>query len=294
MDIPAEKRLFLFWQCRPGTPVPGYISLCLETLIKFNPDYRIIFLNYDNIYAVLDDNIDWLKLVKMKLPQQSDILMTNVLARYGGHTIDVDMIYTGSIDWLNSFPSQTLVGFGTPNVYMHCSLMSAVSPNNPILLRFRDMQGVKVSQESLERLAYTPWDFVGNSIIDPIIQSLGESGDVRVISNSSFLMETSFDFPRKVNLSYGIELYRRFWFEENDIAIADIIARPEYGIIFLHNSWMPKDILTMNASEFINQDFPMARLFRELLSCNEIDENTLIKIPFSTYYIKKNAKRRSQ
>lgn len=277
--IPAEKRVFIFWQCSKGKNVPGYISLCLETFVKFNPDIHIMFLNYENIVPLIGNMVDMKRLERVSFAQQSDILIPCFLLKYGGTFLDADMIYTGAIDWINQYDAQTLVGFGRPKIDINWAILSAREPNNFILFHIHEMQRYKLSHLPVEALGKQLWSFFGNSISRNVVKFLGDSKQIAVVPNTTFILEGFFGF-RKDDIPNWVA-YMEFWFRGNYISANDMISCPLYNIIALHNSWTPQDVKDMSASDFIKQNCPLAQLFRTLLDCDEIDEKQLLKVPFT-------------
>ena len=289
IDIPPEKRIFVFWQCLPGKSVPGYITLCLQTLVNFNPDHKIIFLNYENIYILLGDVIDWNKFIHLKMMHQSDILKAHFCVKYGGSFIDADTIYTGSIEWLNSFSNDTLVGTARTRNRMQFGFLSIKNKKNFLLWHVREMQSNRITMTPIENLTECSWDYFSCAIVDPMIEFDFWRDDkiITLLPIETISLERSFDYPGKVTSVAREELYRNFWFGNLDFSISDLISFAKYNVIILHNSWTEDLTNNMSASEFIEKNYTMAKLFRVLLNCEKIDESQLIKIPYCGYVLKK-------
>ena len=148
------------------------------------------------------------------------------------------------------------------------------------------MQKFKMSIIPYDKPVPLPWDFMGNSIIDPLVKETSDSPNapnLKIIDNTSLFLENKFDIPLKYNLpSYGPDLYKKFYFSKHiNISVKDMITISEYGVLLLHNSWTPPNYLSMSASRFIRQDIAMAEIFRNLLDTDTIDESKLIQIPIA-------------
>jgi len=286
-DIPPEKRIFVFWQCLPETSVPGYITLCLQTFVTFNPDYKIIFLNYENIYVLLGDVIDWNKFVRLKMMHQSDILKTHFCVKYGGSFIDADTIYTGSIGWLNTFSDDALVGVARSRNRMQFNFLSTKKIKNFLLWHIREMQSCKISMTPLENLTKCCWDYFCSTIVDPMVEFWRDEKAITLLPVEAIALERSFEYAEKPNCVTREELYRSFWFDDLDINISDLISCAKYNVIILHNTWSEDLTNNICASEFIEKNYTMAKLFRALLNCDKISESQLIKIPYCEYTLRK-------
>jgi hypothetical protein len=273
----TDQRVFVFWESPAGQEVPGYISLCLETLRKTNPDKHIFLLNRGNSRALLGDDIDWAAFARLPLAMQSDVLKAHILFKFGGIFTDADMIYTGEVGWLTPDNRETLCGFGKPGKDMHMSLLAIGEPGSPLLWHVAEMQRYRLAHPPRGKL---PWDHMGNSILDPMVRALYGQGGILTVPNREFLLEMWFGYQEQHGLKYGSKLYQSFYFGADNMLSADeMLQIPKHHVVFLHNSWTPPEIKAMRAAEFIKQDFAMARIFRHVLGVAEVDEDALIRIP---------------
>ena len=280
LDISVENRLFIFWQSSGVNPIPGYLSLCLETLVRFNPDVSLLFVNYDNIPVLVGDGIDLQRFVNLSLPMQSDILCAYFIYNYGGTFVDVDMIYTGKFDLSTNGDTDTLSMFGDPGNFVHLAFFHTHKPRNFLLWYIYQMQKYKLSLLPIDRAANLNWDYLGNSIIDPIVKETATNPSaprLNVIPNDTVILEDKFHIP-----TYGPNTYAEFYFSKpTALPIETIIAKARHNIIFLHNSWTPRQYLTMTASEFIKCDITISKIFRYLLGTDTIKDDDLIQIPIA-------------
>ena len=281
LAIPIEKRVFMFWQSSAATPMPGYLSLCLETLVRFNPDISILLINYDNLPLLVGSEIDLKRFVRLTLPVQSDILFVYFIYKWGGAFIDVDIIYTNKFDLFSNADPETLYMLGQHGHMAHLAFFLAHKPKSFLLWHILQMQMFKLSLIPQDRTVGLPWNFMGNSIVDPLVQELAISPNALNFSllpdDTMFLEERD-----KFDISKRVSAYRHFYFLQHaSQSVEEMLTIPQYGIIYLHNSWTPRHFLQMSASEFIKQDIVLARIFRHLLGTDTVNEADLIQIPIA-------------
>ena len=108
---------------------------------------------------------------------------------------------------------------------------------------------------------YNSWDYLGNSIIDPLLNSKGE------YKYTSLNIQETKAYPEKhseINPTITENPktnYRNFYFVQD----YKNISQKTNGIICLHNSWTPKHFKNMNENEFLEQKCTLSNIFRELL-----------------------------
>lgn len=282
MDIPIQNRVFIFWQSDELGFIPGYLSLCLQTLVKFNPQVSLILINYDNLPELVGTDLDLQRLARLTLPIQSDLLVMYFIYKYGGVFVDVDTIYTGKFDLFHNADPNTLYAIGKTGAFAHLAFFMSVKKRSFLLWHILQMQKVKLSTVPITGEMNLPWDLLGNSIINPLVVEATTSPDapnLNIISNATVFLETQFGLAKKYDIkSYGWDIYNRFYFHQNpDISTEEIVKAPKHNMACLHNSWTPKRFKAMNANEFLEQDIVMARIFKHLLG--DVKNDGLIKIP---------------
>jgi len=105
-DIP--KTIWTFWDT---DPVPELVQKCMDTWRKYNPDYKIVLLNKDNIKEYLPD-VDILGMKMADNPQRiSDLVRIHVLEKYGGIWADASIMMNGPIDFIQSKKGYDLVAY---------------------------------------------------------------------------------------------------------------------------------------------------------------------------------------
>ncbi|WP_278916551.1 capsular polysaccharide synthesis protein [Helicobacter pullorum] len=90
-----DKIIWTFWE--PRDNMPGYVELCIETWRVFFQDYKIVILDYSNLYNFLPkDFYDESLCENFSLPKQADAIRAAILYLYGGVWLDADTIITSS------------------------------------------------------------------------------------------------------------------------------------------------------------------------------------------------------
>ena len=287
LEVPIYKRVFMFWQSPSTTPPPGYLELCIETLVRFHKNLVIIFLNYDNLPLLIGEEIDLRAFSVLSLPMQSDVLKVYFTYKYGGTFMDADMLFVDTFDLLQNSDSDKLCMLGVPGKYLQMALFHSCKPNNFLLWHILQMQVSKLSilPPGCKDYHSIPWDYVGNSIVNPMAfesEKLLKS-QLSIIPTTSMYLEDKFELSQKYDPAVGlVPLYQEFYFSNyTKVSIEEIINTPQHGIVILHNSWTPIKYKTMSANEFMQQDILLARIFQHILQTNIIDDNLLIKIPIA-------------
>jgi hypothetical protein len=96
--------IWTFWEGN----TPPFVNRCIQSWKDYNPNYKIIILNKDNIVNYLPD----IKFSKMRAandsPQRySDYVRTHILAKYGGFWFDASIICQGSNTWIHDIQNKT-------------------------------------------------------------------------------------------------------------------------------------------------------------------------------------------
>lgn len=265
-------KIFSFWE--PKDKVPPYIQLCMETWNKFLPDYEIVLLDYETLPKYLD--IKELQLDKLKyfsLPKQSDVIRMHLLNKYGGIWFDADSIIM-SENFKNlvgkSLSSSDFVAIETPTKYHPYTGIIFANKNNYVCTEYIKEAQKRVSKfgKNKNKLiitkifnnklykAYKNWDFLGNGIIDSIINNKPQ--EIYLPLQNSELNA----FPETI---YFNTLDRRKAYEEFYFNNTISFNFENCAIIQLHNSWTPEKYLFMNKDDFLNCNNTLSKLLKELL-----------------------------
>jgi len=91
--------IFQYWQ-QGYDNAPLLIKKCLESTKKYNPDKKIIFLDFPKIKDYIEipsRYYDLFKKGKIKSAHFSDVVRTYLLSQYGGLWVDSTIYFTGKI-----------------------------------------------------------------------------------------------------------------------------------------------------------------------------------------------------
>lgn len=258
-----KNKIFAFWES-PNNTMPAYLQLCKFTWQMNIPDLEINILNYSNLHHYIGDTYDLEMLKKIPLAMQSDIISAAVLEKFGGIFLDIDCIITENIfEYFSELPGNKLIGFGYPSKGIHLAVLYAKNPNNSVLTYWR-----KKAQEKLENLPEKyDWDFFGNSIINPMIQSEEYKNDFLIIdrTESGNILESKMMIDS--TWKNANEYYKNFYFNPNFLLKDNILENVKFGIISLHNSWSPDYIKKeYNIKNLLKHNIPIVNIFKKILS----------------------------
>lgn len=268
-----KERIFTFWE--PKENLPAYIKLCMQTWEKFLPDYEITLLDYSNLNKYLDKKIiNRILCKKTTLPKQADCIRVALLYLHGGIWLDADTIITRKYIGNHSGGVSMI---GIPNKDAHLAFISASASHQKFISLwlgeiykrvkiYKILSCSKLLQKCLKKQwkCCANWDYFGNAIISPLIQSL-PSSEINIIDR-----DTIGAFPEhlsKLNKN-NIEkekLYRDFYFRPSSDFNADDVLENNNGIILLHNSWTPAKFKNLSAEDFLQTNIPLAQILRKLL-----------------------------
>ncbi|MBC8225792.1 MAG: hypothetical protein H8E74_01455 [Gammaproteobacteria bacterium] len=110
---PLPKHVWVFWQDPPDSKQPGYITLCLRSIIKNNQHkLQVHVLDEHSIYNYLP-NLRKDLVTKLSLPQRADYYRVALLLHYGGIWLDADTVVMRNLTpLLQLLRYNEFVGFG--------------------------------------------------------------------------------------------------------------------------------------------------------------------------------------
>ncbi|MDZ7860062.1 MAG: capsular polysaccharide synthesis protein [Candidatus Krumholzibacteriota bacterium] len=106
-----NKTIWMYWENNKGSEKPAYLDLCLETIIKHSPDYKIIVLNEKTVYEYLPNlrrDLDKLE----EIAQKADYIRAKIIYKYGGIWLDSDVILLKKINIEQYLEKYEYVGYG--------------------------------------------------------------------------------------------------------------------------------------------------------------------------------------
>lgn len=268
ITLDNTKHIFTFWE--PSRKIPGYLKLCIKTWKKYLPEYKIIILDYNNIYHFLERPlISKILFKKMSLPIQADAVRVAILKKYGGIWMDADTIIFNR-EFLMELNDFELVMFGdlknkTQNIgFIYASKNSSLI--NDWLKEIIDNVNLYKQSFIMKKNAINDtwkiildkinrWNYLGNGIIDPLLKNASGPNFFRI---DKYRMNI---FPEIKNFENTIydhrTMYQRYYFQKGE---PKEIINNSKGIILLHNSWTPEKFKRMNGKRFLKQDIVLSKL----------------------------------
>lgn len=226
-------KVYTYWVNKNGSTMPDYIKLCMYTWELAVPNVHVEIINHENISQYLPAELLTESFYKLSLAMQSDVVSVWVLMSRGGIFIDADTIMTGDPFRHSVFQSDKFVAFGYPErKSIHLAILFSPQPKNPILVEW--------SREIFRRLSLPlpeplPWHYVGNGIVNEILNNPAAEGYFEIIDagasgNILELMSDKEDAYLR---------YIDFYFSTSRLTLEDVLPKVHFNLISLHNSWTP-------------------------------------------------------
>jgi hypothetical protein len=116
LDSKIPKIIWTYWD----GDIPDFVKKCIESWHKYNPDYKIVVLNKENIglYLPNEINIELLKHSGDSSARYSDFVRLIILPTHGGFWMDATIICQTSLDWVHKIHMESgceLVGYYRDN-----------------------------------------------------------------------------------------------------------------------------------------------------------------------------------
>lgn len=253
-------KIYTYWVNQQNRPAPLYIRMCIKTWERYLPSAEIIVINHDNVAEYIGNEIDINAFKKLSLPQQSDVVSVAVLSAKGGIFMDADTIVTKDFSSVVlSHQPNAFHAFGYPaSNAIHLAVMWCQQPNNPILCQWYST--IIEKMRSLPR--YIKWDYVGNSVIKPILNDHDNKACFKIIdrTESGNIVESLHSQHNDAH-----KAYLDFWFGLTTTTPETIINDAAYGLISLHNSWTPDYFKAFSLDEVVNSNTTLGNLLYFLL-----------------------------
>jgi len=266
-----KKLIFTFWE--PKQKIPGFIKLCIETWKKFLPSFKIIILDFKKAKEYLGQDLFSSIICKnLSIMVQSDAIRVAILNKYGGIWLDADTIILN--DYLiKDFQKYELGLICEPKRYFHYIAFIWASKNSDILSDWQNQIISKVNKckrimNNRENTRFwfnsfiqlQKFDYLGNSIIDPIIKNNTNKKIFHIDSNVTKVFP-EFKYFKNNSMSNGLK-YKSFYFKKGD---PNFVINNTKGLIFLHHNWTPLKYKIMSRNEFLNQEILLSQLLANLL-----------------------------
>ncbi len=265
-----NKTIFTFWE--PKDTIPEYLKLCMNTWKKFLPEYKIVILNYENIENYLDKNyFDYVLYTDFSLPKQADAIRAAILKKYGGIWLDIDTIITSDKirNILNIESEFVTIGSHIAFIKAEPYALIASKWDDKIKIRLQLFKKFKYSNNLYKKIfqifhpklykKFYNWDYLGNSILKQLFKTKNKHEYYSI----NKIEINAFPEINKKTMDSADENYKNFYFN-NDFSTE--VLNSERGIILLHNSWTPKEVLNMPKDKFFEMNCTLSNILKSLNS----------------------------
>jgi len=266
-----KKRIFTYWVNAPGSAMPAYIQLCMETWVKNIPELELVVINHENLSEWIDDS-QWIDSVRnierfkhVDYMFQSDIASQLILKKHGGIFMDADTIITKDVfEEIDIMDPDLLIAFGYPGTSsIHVAIQIALKPENRFLSA--------VSQESVKKLnELSPsadainWDYFSNSIYSNVYKDDTNKKYLQLLDRQKTgnILESHYFIGL-----HPMEQYVRFYFQPHKVSIKEIMKKVKFGAISLHNSYTPNEYKQLTREQVLEDKGSMlSKILKHLLS----------------------------
>ncbi|WP_144653739.1 capsular polysaccharide synthesis protein [Campylobacter coli] len=260
-----DKIIWTFWE--PKDKIPGYVKLCIETWKVYFPDYKIVILDYSNLYDFLPkDFYDESLYVNFSLPKQADAIRAAILYLYGGIWLDADTIITSSkIKYFFESPSNFSI-FSSHIGVLKAEKGSIVCLNWAQECQKRILNYNKVKNSNGDLKQFEVYYYLGNGPLNPNIEKFKDNKNEVAIFNrikNKVIMEAFWRIKYENKEENAVVNYQEFYFL-NDYS--DFVLENEAGLLMLHNSWTPYSYKNLNTEDFLICKNTLSSIFLKILN----------------------------
>lgn len=130
IDLINPKIPNIIWTYWDGD-IPYLVNKCMNTWKKYNPTYKIIILNRDNLSKYLPE-VDFTNMKNIESSQHfSDMVRVHILAKEGGIWSDASIVCLSSYDWihkLQQYYNSEFIGY-----YIESQTLDEYKSTSPIV-----------------------------------------------------------------------------------------------------------------------------------------------------------------
>ncbi|EFS3143550.1 hypothetical protein HX403_001359 [Campylobacter coli] len=260
-----DKIIWTFWE--PRSKIPGYVELCIETWKVYFPEYKIIMLDYSNLYDFLPkDFYDESLYVNFSLPKQADAIRAAVLYLYGGIWLDADTIITSSKIRYFFENSSNFSIFSRHIGALKARKGSVICFNWAQECRKRILNYTKIKDANGDLKQFEVYYYLGNGPLDVNIEKYKNNKDEILIFDrieNRVIMEAFWKIKNGNKEEDPILNYKNFYFL-NDYS--DFILKYECGLLMLHNSWSPCNYKNLDTEDFLICKNTLSSIFLKILN----------------------------
>ena len=180
-----DWQVYYYWDDLPGSSMPGYISLCLESWSRHSKADGIVRINLDNVESITGGALTARQLQLFTPAQRSDATMAAIMSSRRGLFMDADTVLLPSFDPDRymmkdkpSFYAKFAKGFAEPLLAFGASphhdrrFTSRWVTETLRAIRREDRSWARrarrVLRTCLGKTAHVKWDYLGARILDPL------------------------------------------------------------------------------------------------------------------------------
>lgn len=237
--------IYTYWVNKAESTLPVYLKLCMQTWVKAIPGVKIEIIHHQNLHQYLPETLLTDSFYGLSLAMQSDVVSVWVLMSRGGLFIDADTIMTHNPFAGIEPENDKLYAFGyQAKKQIHLAVMFCRQAKNPLLAAWATEIAAKMAQPLPSPL---PWDWVGNSIINPLLATTAMEGHYQILEAGEYgnILELSIEDDNPYNR------YIKYYFTPPTQSFAETRRRVVGGMISLHNSWTPEIYRSATLQEII-------------------------------------------
>lgn len=257
LDKNVPNFVWLYWENKPDSTTPNYISLCRESVIKnCSKELNVIILTTYNIRKYLPNLRSDIN--QLSLPQKVDYIRLYILQKYGGIYLDSDIILFKTPNYLlNLLRNYDFIGFGSNSILHRYKHITYGKISNWAMCSRKN--GILVSKclDEANRIL--------NSSVNIDYHTLGRE---LLWNQINFLQKRNnyeyYHFP-SINLERDLNGYKltnkRFESNEN----LDNNYDPYFTILYNTAPGFSENFLKKSKKELLNSNMLVSQLFRKAL-----------------------------
>jgi len=284
-----NKTIWMYWENKKGSTKPAYLDLCLESIIKHSPNYKVIVLDEKTVFDYLPDlRTDINKIVD--IAHKADYIRARMIHKFGGIWLDSDVILLKEIEIEKYLKEYEYVGssseYGKPSIWFFGGVKNCEVLNKWYLQmdKILDVKLNKTYKESFKQQKYLYLSLVLKYINIFNLRALKKKSEkfnkkyLHKVSRLGALgwSEIGYDILWKLfeNYKYKNIEFEKFaplkfdqWndFFKNDIYLKDMIKDDTISIM-LYNKFMFEPLKDMSREEILESNNLLGQVFRYSLS----------------------------
>ena len=275
--------IFYFWESKPNTELPGYLSLCIKTWENNAKASKITRITHENLEQYSHGKISVEKLKYFSYPLQSDVAAISVLNYNPGLFLDVDTIIFPGFN-VSCYSNDKLTMYGDASLQQgghSTGFFCTEKEQNPFLRDWLEDAKQRIDYQTrgyprtkwlIRRIisgksARVGWDYLGNQIIDPLICNKGYRNYIEILDSieRGYVVIPYFaDKYDWINQKNVAESYRALWWN-NEIDENEVVEASHDRVICLQNSWTPRWYMDKNSDKVLSDNCLISRVISRAL-----------------------------